>query len=537
MKKGSFNKRFALRCGVCFFVVLLLFLISVLRILSIDMKDYKQKQKSQSTISLPVDKPRGSILDTNGIALTNSKMKTIAAISPTKSAISAVKGILKGEEAERVLDLLNSGKPAVCELPEKIECDGITCVNIPVRITENTVAHHFVGYLDGDGNGADGIEKAYNDLLSDGGELTADFAVNGKGDLLLGVEPEFSGGRDTVSNAVYLTIDINIQKRIEEISAPLKSGAVVVADCKTNRIRAAVSLPDFSPYDISASFNEDSSPLLNKCISCYNVGSAFKPCIAAVAIEEGLSDYTAECAGRTVIEKRVFNCHKAEGHGFQTLSDAIKNSCNCYFYNLAITLGSEKIYKSAEYFSFGSRIKLAENVYANAGNLPKKSELQNNSDMANFGIGQGDIMLSPVSMLNLYSAIANGGEYHTPSIIEKTVSNGKTEVYNIGAATRGMSKSAAETIKKALVSVIEEGTGTAAKSEIVTAAGKTATAQTGRIDQDGNEIKNRWFCGFFPVNDPQYTIIIMADGEHEKSPAHIFKEICEYLYEKTSQPG
>ena len=134
--------------SVCFFVVLLLFLFCALRILSIDLKDYDKKTEEQTTLSIPAAYVRGSIVDKNGVAITNSKMQTIAAINPTKQAITTIKGVLDGEEAERVLKLLNSGKPAVCALKESVECDGITCINVPIRVTENTVAHHLIGYLD-----------------------------------------------------------------------------------------------------------------------------------------------------------------------------------------------------------------------------------------------------------------------------------------------------------------------------------------------------------------------------------------------------
>lgn len=529
MIKKPYEYNFPLRCGVCFFVVFCLFLFSVLRIISIDSRNYDELQTEQSSYTIAVGSPRGSILDTNGVAITNSKMQTIAAINPTAAAINAVKGTLEGEEADRVLTLLTSGKPAVCVLPYEIECDGITCINVPVRVTENTVAHHIVGYLDGDGLGADGIEYAYNDLLSDENVLTAAFSVNGKGEVLLGVEPTFSGGTEKLSNAVWLTLDINIQKKLEKLSAPLLSGAVLVAETKTNKIRAAVSLPDFSPSDISASLTGENSPMLNKTLNCYNIGSAFKPCIAAAAIEENLGDYTVECSGKTVIEKRTFNCHKTDGHGIQSLKDAIKNSCNCYFYELSCKLGSNKIYKAAEIFSLGGKIKLGENLFTANANLPGKGQLTSSSAMANFGIGQGDIMLSPISMLNLYSAIANGGKYYMPSIVEKTTESGKTRDFDIKSPTRVMNKDTADIIKTALIEVIESGTGTAAKSEKVTAAGKTATAQTGRRYEDGTEITNSWFCGFFPADNPKYTCIIMADGRYEKSPAEIFKEISECL--------
>ena len=519
--------------SVCFFVVLLLFLFCALRILSIDLKDYDKKAREQTTLSIPVLAVRGSIVDKNGVPITNSKMQTIAAINPTKQAITTIKGVLDGEEAERVLKLLNSGKPAVCKLKEPMECDGITCINVPVRVTENTVSHHLVGYLDSNGHGADGIEQAYDNLLSSRVDLSAEFQINGKGDVLLGAAPQFSGGTESLGNSVMLTLDINIQKKAEELSAGLKSGTVVIAECKTNKIRAMVSLPDFSPADVAASLNAENSPFINKALAAFNVGSAFKPCIAAMAIDTGLKDFTTDCKGYTEIENRRFNCHNLSGHGLQTLSDAIKNSCNCYFYELSDKMSSENMYKAAEYFSLGFKIKLAENLYSAAGNLPSPKSIESKSEKANYAIGQGDIMLSPVNMLCLYSAIANGGEYILPSVVEKTKINGEAFNYKTEKSTKPISKNTAEIIKKALIKVVEDGTGIAAGSEHFKSAGKTATAQTGRYDDTGKEITNSWFCGFFPADNPIYTVIVMSDGEYETSPAEVFKNISEYLIKET----
>ena len=531
MKKKaiSFEKCFAVRSLICYFLIVSLLLFSLLRVAVINIGSGENLRSVINGETIEIGSVRGSILDTNGIAMTNSRMQTVAAVMPTKEAISAVKSNLSGKERERVLSLLENGKPAVCVFKEKTECEGISYIDIPVRLGENTVAHHVVGYLDGDGNGADGIEKAYNDFLSPSGKINAIFPTNGKGQPLSGVPVEFSSGIDTVNNTVTLTLDVDVQRVTEEAAEGLLSGAVVVSDCKTNKIRAMVSLPDFSPYDISESLKEENSPLLNKCLMAYNVGSAFKPCIAAAAIMNRMDDAELECTGSTVIEKRVFNCHKTSGHGKMTLKSALADSCNCYFYYLACSLGAQKVFKAAEYMNFGSRIKLAENIYTSAGNIPSVKALDSKSDIANFGIGQGEILLSPVSMLCLYSAVANKGEYYLPSLVEKTSKGGKDDYYDIGLPTRAMTKEAAEEICDALVSVVKAGTGTAAYSDKVTSAGKTATAQTGRTDENGNEITNSWFCGFFPAENPVYSVVVMSDGKYEKSPAEVFKDISEAL--------
>ena len=514
-----------------FFVTLFFLLACILRITVIGMGGYANLQSAEKSEKIKTYFVRGSIYDCNGLPITNSKLKTVAAVLPLPAAADAVLSKLSGEEYERVSKLLKSGKPAVCTVDEKIDCEGIKCIQIPVRVSSDTAAHHAIGYTDSEGNGISGLEYAYNDLLSGNAPLTATFATDGKGRPLLGVAPQFSGGDEKLTCAVYSTLDINVQKAAERAAQGLLSGAVVVADCKTNKIRAMVSLPDFSPDNVAASLQTANSPLVNKCLSAYNVGSAFKPCIAAQAIKSGMSDFKTECTGSVVFEDRLFNCHKRSGHGMMNMSSALAMSCNCYFYNLSTALGAEKLRAAAGYFAFGNSIKIADNIKTESGNIAKTEALNSDSALANFGIGQGSTMITPVGMLTLYSAIANGGCYYLPSLVEKTVKNGTETPYDIGKPTRAIDSETADILKLALREVVTSGTGVTAGSEKVTSAGKTATAQTGRKNADGTEITNSWFCGFFPAEDPRYTVIIMTDGKYDKSPTEVFKTLSEELSE------
>ena len=132
-------------------------------------------------------------------------------------------------------------------------------------------------------------------------------------------------------------------------------------------------------------------------------------------------------------------------------------------------------------------------------------------------------------MLTLYLAIAGDGSYYLPSVIEKTVKDGRENYYDIGNPTRVMSAQTATTLRQYLETVVTEGTGTEASPVSCTAAGKTATAQTGRYYDNGEEITNSWFCGFFPAQNPKYVTIVMSDSRSTVSTASVFAKIADEI--------
>ena len=168
-------------------------------------------------------------------------------------------------------------------------------------------------------------------------------------------------------------------------------------------------------------------------------------------------------------------------------------------------------------------------MYTQQGVIPKMNTLSNQGALANLSIGQGDLLLSPVSMLTLYLSIAGDGSYYLPSIVEKTVKDGVENTYDKGNPTRVMNADTAEKLREYLKTVIMDGTGSEAAPTITTAAGKTATAQTGRYYDDGSEITNSWFCGFFPAENPRYVVVVMSDNRLNVSTASLFAEIADKI--------
>ncbi len=526
----NFWRSFTIRGAISLFVIFAMFMYSILRVSVIAVSDYKYILENQNCLSLKISDLRGTIYDTNMIPLTNNSKKIIAAVSPTERAKTALKSVINGEELKLALKKLELGKPILCEIPKHIECDGIICTEIFENNRDNTLAVHTLGYTDSDNNGVSGLEKAYNEILKSEIDVYIAYECDGKGKLLKGAKPTIYNNTSITAGGIVSTIDINIQSIAENVANSIEMGAIVIADAKNGKIRASVSRPTFDIENIKEYLNDTSSPLLDRTICAYNVGSVFKPCVATAGIENNMETFSYDCTGSCKIIDRNFKCHKSDGHGILNLEQSIANSCNTFFYNLAFKIGGTEILKTASAFQFGNSLKLCDGIFTAKGSIPPKTNLSNIAHLANFSIGQGELLLSPVSMLTLYCAIATDGKYYIPSLIEGTLENGALKKYDIGSPTRVMSHQTANILKECLKAVIEYGTGTDAKPTTVSAAGKTATAQTGKFS-NGAEINEGWFCGFFPAENPQYVAIIFSENtaRQTKTCSQIFAEIADEI--------
>ena len=523
-----YNKLFASRAALSFFVMMILFLVCVLRVAVITLSEnYIQIQSEQASLKINISRLRGTIYDCNMVPLTNSTLKTIAAVPPTDLSIMTIGTEIKEENLE-LINELKKDLPIVCEVENEINTSGIVTTKVYTN-SEKISACHLIGYTDSTGHGVSGLELAYDELLYSDKFASAVFTTDGKGNVLEGIDPYFENDLSIVHSGVVTTIDVNMQTIVENALTKLNSGCAIVSEVSTGKIRALASVPTYDTNNIVASLNNENSPMINRALEAFNIGSIFKPIIAAAAIENGYMNHTFECSGSTKIIDRNFRCHKITGHGEMDIKNALAQSCNCYFYDIAIMLGKEKVYNYMSSISLGNKIFIANNLYSKAGKTTSIDSLTNDASIANLSIGQGDLLASPVAMLNLYSAIANGGSYILPSVVEKTIKDGAESRVDISYPTFVMNSQTAYVLREYLKTVITEGTGQEAKTQNCIAAGKTATAQTGRYYDDGTEITNSWFCGFFPADAPQYVVVVMSDSKSNVSTASIFAQIADEI--------
>lgn len=527
----NFYKKFNLRTLVTFILIISLFTVSVFRIYFIN-EDINKKtvDKSYNTITFNYGSTRGNIYDCNGRLITGCNINNYALISPNTKTMMILKKYFKGKELNDIAEKLRKNKPILIKTKEVINDIGIYGFSSAERYTENTLCKHLLGYLNNKNEGISGIEKGFNDILYSNSEKTVSVPINANGEALYYDKPEFKGEQN--GNSVTLTIDKNIQKISENVMRNINTGALMVSEIKTGKIKALVSKPDFNQNSIAESLNNADSPLINRCLSAYNAGSVFKPLVAAVATEESKSNFLYKCKGSCIIDGYSFNCHKLNGHGDMDLAKALEQSCNTYFYNLAQTLNLEDLVNYASKMSFGGEIDLGGNIIAKPGNLTKLSYLQKSKRaVANFAIGQGDLLVSPAAMINLYSAISNNGEFISPTVIEKTTVDGKERKTGNKKSVKVFNKKTADTIKNYLKNVIEQGTGKNAKPNNCTAAGKTATAETGWV-KNGKKAVHAWFCGFFPFEEPKYAAVIFAENANSGGGdcAPVFKALADGIY-------
>lgn len=488
----------------------------------------------QSSYQLTLSSGRGTIYDAGLTPLTGTQPEYIAVVNPTPQAASALAQALTKEEMTNVYTQLSQGKPFLLRLQKPVSAEGIDTFTVARRYASDQTAANAIGYLNGSGTGVAGIEKAYQDYLSqDTGKLTVLYRVDAMNRILSGGEKEVVDTTQKNKKGVVLTLDAEIQKIAEQAAKKhLKKGAVVVTEVPGGKIRALVSLPDFSQDDLQSALDNPDSPLLNRAISAYSVGSVFKLVSAATALENGVSpDTTFTCTGGIEVGGGVFHCFNGKAHGTLDMQGAIAQSCNTYFVRLMQQVPNESFLNMAKALGFGKSISFAPGYVSAAGTLPETKDLLIPRALANFSFGQGTLTATPVQVAGLINAVAAGGEYVPPSLVQGLVDENLEYVQQQPETqpVRVMSQSTAALLRQFMGAAVESGTAQKGRPVSGGAGVKTGTAQTGQFS-DGKEIVQGWFAGFFPLDNPQYSITVLSeDAQGGGDGAPVFQEIANAL--------
>lgn len=493
-----------------------------------------QAAARQSSSLLELGSSRGSIYDRNGKPLVNRGSVTAMAVTPTLAGIEALRKSLPPEEFTAALEVLRQGRPMVVRstgwLPPSTR-EGVVAFQLPVRYSGEQLAVHLLGYLDESGHGVTGIEKGYDDLLREmGGSVYARYFVDANRSAVAGEATEVVDQRAAPLGGVVLTLDRAIQQRTEAAMEQVEKGAAVVMTADTGEILSMVSRPAYDLTRIADFLDDPDSPFFNRALGAYNVGSTFKLCVAAAALEKGWStDYVYQCGGSYQLGEQKFHCHNRYGHGPLDMTGGLTHSCNPYFINLGMQLGGQTLYNMAYAMGFGSPAHLGEGVTAAAGELPSPGDLFDGS-LANFSFGQGAFTATPVQLAQMIAIIANGGHSVQPKVyLGQTLDGGNlSREVEPEPSRQVISSRTAATLREMMIAVVEEGSGTGARPDYGGAGGKTATAQTG-LFQGEEEVLHGWFAGFYPAKDPKYAVVVLAEGGGEGSgiPAGTFAAICD----------
>lgn len=525
----------AKRSVVSFFIFTMISAAILFRIAYISDSVYSGAASQKSSRLLTVGQTRGMIYDRNMHFLVNREMHTVLIINPTADAMTVLKQQLTAEDYEKVQENAKAGKPFLFECDTYSgECEDITDVIVYERYSDSDNAVHLIGYLDSDGNGVSGIEKAFDSVLKEySGTFSIRYNADATGKALSGMKLEEVNNNYDSQGGIVLTIDSRIQRICENAMKwnNLEKGAVVVLDAQTSEILALASAPVFDRDNLSASLADKNSPFLNRALGAYSVGSVFKPVVAAAALEKGVgTDTIFNCNGHTDVSGVRFNCHNRAGHGMNDMSGAVAVSCNSYFIMLGQTIGADDIISSASALGFGKKISLCDSIASDVGNLPSSEDIDSLPSLANLSFGQGTLLATPLQIAAVYCAFANGGYYREPYVLKNIVDNdGKIiAFYKNEINNKVLTDSLCKEIVGMLSETVENGSGKLASPMIDSAAGKTATAETGQVLR-GQKIVHTWFAGFYPSENPEYVIVVFREDGNSASTdcAPIFRDIAD----------
>lgn len=522
-----------------FIGMLFVFCSLIARYLSLAENRTASATVGPSTATVTVGTARGTIYDRHRQPLVNRTAETRLCVAPYPRTLAALSAALPAETFSLLSHRLQSGRPIVTLADDTFpEVTGILRFSVPVRGGTPLYAPHLVGYLLGDNvTGAVGIEAAYNDYLNAcGGSLTATYEVNAAGNLMADSEPVITDTLHHAAAGVVLTVDKDIQLYAETVAKKeLQKGAVVILDAATAEVLATVSVPTFQPETVADLLTAPDAPLLDRTLCNYNCGSVFKIVSAAAALESGVpTARTYTCTGSVTVEGVTFHCHNRLGHGELDMTEAFARSCNCYFIELMQDVGAGPLYYMAVALGFDRTVLLAENYKTARATIPSLEELTASPPaLANLSFGQGALLATPYHVAQLVGTVVNGGEVHRPSVVRGTVD--KEGAFTPAATTppqTAFSATTAETLRRMMIAAVgEDSTGTAANPLNGGAGGKTGTAETGWITENGRSVQN-WFVGFYPAEQPRYVIAVLAEdsGTTGVSAAAVFHRLCDGLY-------
>ncbi|MFA5523284.1 MAG: penicillin-binding transpeptidase domain-containing protein [Tissierellales bacterium] len=358
------------------------------------------------------------------------------------------------------------------------------------------VYSHIIGYSSRE-YGKSGIEASYNKELLNLSDLNP-----------LGELKNILSDGPSLGNNVVLTLDHELQSYAYKLLGNRK-GSIVIMNPKTGEIYSMVSSPSFNPSTLKENWGDiianENSPLLNRSImGLYAPGSIFKLITATAAIENRESDDKFNCEGSINIDGYVLKDYGGVAHGELDLNEALVKSCNVAFSQIGLEIGDDKLRNTAEKYMFNRSIpfdlRTAESTFPD--NIRSKPELGASA------IGQGKILVTPLNMAMVASAIGNQGEMVKPIIVREIINhnNSVLKKYKTELLSKVTSPETAEYLKSMMIEVVNEGTGKSARLDKIQAAGKTGTAE------NESDKEHAWFIGFAPADDPLVAVAVIIES-------------------------
>ena len=551
-------------------IVVVGFAVLIFRLFKLQILDAEEYQRQASASQLratEISPNRGTIYDCNGNALAMSSTAWTVCVSPRDIVNESQKEVIISNLAE-ILDVSEDYIREKCNrdnyyqviktrvnkaLAEEVTTfasnNDIRAINLVEDVSRSYPYENFaaqvVGFVNAENTGAYGLEAYYNNVLSGTpGKIIS--AKNAWGtDMPAGYEEMYSSvdGNDvytTINDGIQYFVEKHLELAVKEHSVQ-ERGACIVMDVKTAKVLAMATKGDFDPnnyVDVSDSVKEaiDSLPeeeqnealkqaqyaqWRNKTISDpYEPGSVFKIITLSAALDSNsvtVND-TFDCVGYIEVADRKIACWKTYGHGHQTLSEAIQNSCNPAFITIGLRMGATTFNNYFE--AFGLTEKTNIDLPGEASSIYHNPKTMMEIDLASSSFGQ-TFKVTPIQLITAVSAAVNGGYLYEPYIVEKIVSEDGTVIrQNEPKLVRQViSSSTSEVVRMLLEQVVSEGSGRTAAVPGYRIGGKTGTSE--KLDKQGPNGVEEYVSSFLaiaPADDPQIAVLLLLDEAQMENP-------------------
>jgi len=581
------NNYFFSRSRIIVFIYIAIALLVLYRyffLQVIESEKYKIQAGNNSLRKIVLYPPRGIIYDRNFLPLVDNKPLYQIRIVPkdldpinfdyhllykhtriSKSSVDSVllesQGILGGQFKPILLKRYIDFNTKARLEESKLNLKGVYFTELPARVyTAKCNLSHTLGYLrqvdqnsmksynyhSDDIIGFSGVEKFYEEKLK--GIHGFDFFLV---DRLGVIQSKYNPDKDyspIQGEDVVLSIDSNLQEFIEDLFIN-ENGAIIVMNPDNGEVVSLLSSPYYNldsfvgPIPISTwnkLIKDTKKPFTNRATQqTYPPGSIFKLLLSAIAIEKNIisPDWKVECNGIYHFHDTAFRCWNTEGHGDTNLLDALKGSCNIYFYNLMQKINFSDWSNEAKKFGFGSitGIDLPEEKQGLVPDKKYMNERYRNSGgwskghLLNLSIGQGEVSVTPMQIIQLINIIVNNGSIYSPHLnleydLEEKKINYKDDVWKF--------------LRKSMYAAVNYKGGTAGNAriepELGKVFGKTGTAQ---VCSNCEILPHGWFAGFIEIkNDKKYSICILIEngGKGSDKASKLANKIFNYIARKTN---
>lgn len=588
MTKQSRAKRY-FSLSVLLLIVIIFLLLKIAYVQFFQGPFLKEAATKQQTTSRIISAKRGTIYDSTGTALAISAEVDTITINPdkfkrktdedTKSTQQKVaKGLsdifeLDYEETLKKVSSTNSVETIV----QKVEKDKVSeltkwmednDISTGINIDKDTkryypyynLASNLIGFCGSDNQGLTGLEYYWDQILAGtSGKITT--TQDSHQDLMPNQDAQYFAAEN--GSNLTLTVDINIQsiaeKYLEQACITNKcgnGGNVIVMDPNTGDILAMATYPDYdlnTPFQPNEVLEENWSDLStqaqsealqtmwkNTAISnTYEPGSVFKVVVASAALEENVVESDTSsifyCSGSQVVADRTISCANIGGHGYQSLREALENSCNPAFIQLGQKIGVNTLYK---YFdAYGLFTKTGIQTSGEASGIFHNIDSVGPVELATISFGQR-FTITPLQMATAVSAIANDGVLMQPRIVKDVTNVNTGAVTNIEPkqVRQVISSETAKTMLSMMESVVTDGGGKYGQVAGYSVAGKTGTSEATEGSTAGYVSS---FVGVAPADDPQLVVLLTLYnpqgkdhfGGHIAAPvvSQILSEVLPYL--------